>query len=101
MVNMVMSDDCDGREPFGKQRFSNHSSKSIIPNEVLVEVLLRHEAAQKLRKSHWMLSNSRQSLVKGERLVRHDMTAVLMDIPSTEASMITSDDRDGYEPSRK
>jgi hypothetical protein len=45
-----------------------------------------------------MLSNSRQSLVKGERLVRHDMTAVLNDQSIAEVILETSDVRDGCEP---
>jgi hypothetical protein len=48
-----------------------------------------------------MLSNSRQSLVKGERLVRHDMTAVLNDVMTNLATIETSDDRDGCEPTGK
>ena len=42
-----------------------------------------------------MLSNSRQSLVKGERLVRHDMTAVLNYMNDCRVCMVTSADRDG------
>ena len=65
-----------------RKTFANHHSDMCFRLRVckrlkFIEGLWRHEAAQKLRKSHWMLSNSRQSLVKGERLVRHDMTAVL------------------------
>ena len=48
-----------------------------------------------------MLSNSRQSLVKGERLVRHDMTAVLNKLTVTNATMAMSDDRGGCEPAGK
>ena len=48
-----------------------------------------------------MLSNSRQSLVKGERLVRHDMTAVLNNAMVTNATIAMSDDRDGCEPTGK
>ena len=43
-----------------------------------------------------MISNSRQSLVKGERLVRHDMRPVLSERRNGgKLTMATSDDRDG------
>ena len=93
---MVTSNDRDGCEPTGKSVLFR--KQMLRASENLIEVLLRHEAAQKLRKSHWMLSNSRQSLVKGERLVRHDMTAVLINQHSPGAIMVPSDDRDGRQP---
>ena len=40
---------------------------------------------------------TRQSLVKGERLVRHDMTAVLGRQAGLGVRMVKSDDRNGFE----
>ena len=42
-----------------------------------------------------MISNSRQSLVKGERLVRHDMRPVLIVVSSARVALPPSMKRDG------
>jgi hypothetical protein len=58
---------------------------------------LRPEATQKLSKPHLMISNPRQSLVKGERLVRNDMRPVLKKIKQygsdTTPSKLRADSR--------